>query len=359
MSSKLTMQREKSYSRSRDSFSWRNAIQPRSMVLCGLLLAVCGVPLSTPGWSQDTTAGNSGLSNPDSGVNQSELQRLAAEAAANRAAPAAPTPANLQGSTLNILELLRQGGGIMVVIGVISLLVVAVAFERLFALRRSKLFPRALRREVRRTCEESGPFHPQALFESAERYRCTASQILQDMLRKVGRPIPEVEAALAEGSQREADRLYSNVRWLTLAAAVSPLIGLLGTVWGMIIAFHDTTQLGAGSNKAEYLAEGIYVALVTTLGGLAVAIPAAICAHFFEGRITKMLATIDRELRRLMPRFESQEGRTRFDLNERGLYRRELGQANPPAPTDAARRPGSPLGTSEVPLTAPPPMRHK
>ncbi len=333
-------------------------IQAHSWLRYALLVTACAACLPQLGWSQ-APGGGSDAGNPDSGVNLDELQRLAAEAAANRAGPAAPTPANLQGSTLNILELLRQGGGIMAVIGLISLLVVAVAFERLFALRRSKLFPRGLRREVRRACEEVGPFHPQALFESAERSRSAASQILQDMLRKVGRPIPEVEAALAEGSQREADRLYSNVRWLSLAAAVSPLIGLLGTVWGMIIAFHDTTQLGAGSNKAEYLAEGIYVALVTTLGGLAVAIPAAICAHFFEGRITKMLATIDRELRLLMPRFESQEGRTRFDLNERGLYRRELAQAAPSAPATDARRAASPADASDAPLATRPSARHK
>src|SRR5690606_23965869 len=109
-----------------------------------------------------------GSGNPESGIEAGELQRLAAEAAANRSGPAAPTPADLQGSNLNILDLLRQGGGIMAVIGVISLLVVAVVFERLFALRSSKLFPRGLRREVRRTCEEVGPFHPQTLFESAE-----------------------------------------------------------------------------------------------------------------------------------------------------------------------------------------------
>ena len=60
-------------------------------------------------------------------------------------------------------------------------------------------------------------------------------------------------------------------------------MGLLGTVWGMIRAFHDTAQLAPGQNKADYLAEGIYVALVTTLAGLAVAIPAAIFSHYFEG----------------------------------------------------------------------------
>jgi biopolymer transport protein ExbB len=299
-----------------------------------------------------------GISSPEAGVDPAELQRLASEASANRAGPPAPTQTNLQGSNLNILELLRQGGGIMAVIGVISLMVVAVGFERLFALRRGKLYPGGLRREVRRASEESGPFQPHTLFETAERYRCAGSRILQDMLRKLGRPLPEVEAALAEGTQREADRLYGNVRWLTLAAAVTPLIGLLGTVWGMIIAFHDTTQLGAGSNKAEYLAEGIYVALVTTLGGLAVAIPAAIIAHFFEGRITKMLALIDTELRRLMPRFESQEGRTRYDLNERGLFRRDSAGSTPGS-TPAAESAKRAATATEIPLTTAPPVRHK
>lgn len=301
----------------------------RMTLLLAIYLIACG--------SYDVCSAQAvGSNTADAGVSPDELQRLAAEAAKNRANPPAPIPVPLRGSNINILELLRLGGGIMAVIGVISLWVVAVAFERLFALRSGKLFPSGLRREVRRACEEIGPFQPHSLFEAAGRYHCAASRIVHDMLRKLGRPIPEVEAALSEGTQREADRLYGNVRWLTLAAAVTPLIGLLGTVWGMIIAFHDTTQLGAGSNKAEYLAEGIYIALVTTLGGLAVAIPAAIIAHFFEGRITKMLAVIDTELRRLMPRFESQEGRTRFDLNERGMFRRDAATTAPPA--DSVRR---------------------
>ncbi len=83
----------------------------------------------------------------------------------------------------------------------------------------------------------------------------------------------------------------------------------------MIIAFYNTTKLGAGMNKAEFLAEGIYVALVTTLGGLAVAIPAAIFAHYFEGRITRILSLVDTELRSLLPVLEQLEGRGRFDAN--------------------------------------------
>ena len=113
-------------------------------------------------------------------------------------------------------------------------------------------------------------------------------------------------------SEREAGKLYANVRWLNLAAAITPLMGLLGTVWGMIRAFHDTTQLSPGQNKADYLAEGIYVALITTLGGLMVAIPAAIFAHYFEGRIQSLFLQIDEMLFSLMPQIERFEGKVRF-----------------------------------------------
>jgi biopolymer transport protein ExbB len=112
--------------------------------------------------------------------------------------------------------------------------------------------------------------------------------------------------------------LYANVRWLSLAAAVAPLLGLLGTVWGMIVAFHQTTQLETGQNKADFLAEGIYVALVTTLGGLAVAIPAAILAHYFEGRIQALFHQTDELLFNLLPQIERYEGRLRVSHQSLG-----------------------------------------
>ena len=133
------------------------------------------------------------------------------------------------------------------------------------------------------------------------------------MLLKVGRPHSEVEHAVGEASEREADRLYNNAKWLTLLAAVAPLWGLLGTVWGMIMAFYDTSRLLPGQNKADALAEGIYTALVTTLCGLFIAIPSAVLAHYFEGRITSLFHQIDELLFNLLPQVERYEGRVRFN----------------------------------------------
>jgi biopolymer transport protein ExbB len=103
------------------------------------------------------------------------------------------------------------------------------------------------------------------------------------------------------------------VSWLALAAAVAPLIGLLGTVWGITESFYDTTQLEVGQNRAEALSQGIYVALVTTICGLVIAVPATIAAHFFENRIVTLMNEIEEMGLNMLPQFERYEGKVRLD----------------------------------------------
>ncbi|GIW98479.1 MAG: hypothetical protein KatS3mg111_1812 [Pirellulaceae bacterium] len=264
------------------------------------------------------------------GLSEEELQQLAQQVDSD-AANAEEAPVRGQ---IDFLSLLLQGGAMMIPIGLMSLLVVAVALERLFALRAGALLPRGLRRELVRVGDLPPRQIPPALAAAVRRYRCVTTRIVADLLPKIGRPLPELEHAIGDSAQHEADLLYNNVRWLTLAAAVTPLIGLLGTVWGMIIAFYNTTQLGAGTNKAEFLAEGIYVALVTTLGGLAVAIPAAITAHYFEGKITNTVGAIEQQLKRLALRLESLEGKLRWSSEANQLVPIDVAARNEPMAGD-------------------------
>jgi biopolymer transport protein ExbB len=214
---------------------------------------------------------------------------------------------------------------LMIPIAALSLVVVAVGFERLFALRKSRIFPGRLHRELRRAAQDSPDVSPNELFRAAELVPSSASVVLKSLLGKVGRPLPELESAIAQGVQNEAERLYHNVRWLSLAAAIAPLLGLLGTVWGMILCFYNTSQLSAGSNRAAVLAEGIYIALVTTLAGLVVAIPAAILSHYFEGKISRTLNSVESELLRLAGRLERFEGKTRFEVTSQGIFSHPIG----------------------------------
>ncbi|MBC8353349.1 MAG: MotA/TolQ/ExbB proton channel family protein [Planctomycetes bacterium] len=213
---------------------------------------------------------------------------------------------------INILDLLVQGGFFMIPILLLSLLVVTFTIERFIGLRRTRVLPEELVAGLGQLGGPQGGFDPRKAYKLCQQYPSAAATVVRAMLLKIGRPHSEVEHAVSEASDREANRLYANVRWLILAAAVAPLLGLLGTVWGILRAFHDTTQLTPDVNKADYLAEGIYVALVTTLGGLCVAIPAAIFAHFFEGRVQTLFHQIDEMLFNLMPQVERFEGRVRF-----------------------------------------------
>ncbi len=263
--------------------------------------------------------------------------------AGDESAPATPAtsestaPAPNDGDEINILELLVSGGLFMIPLAFLSIVVVTVSIERALALRQSRVLPQELIAAIGRL-STAGGFDPRKAYRLCQEYPSATANVVRAMLLKVGRPHSEVEHTVAESSQREAERLYGNVRWLTMSAAVAPLIGLLGTVWGMIIAFHDTTRLAPGQNKADFLAEGIYIALVTTLGGLCVAIPAAMIAHYFEGRIQTLFHQIDELMFNLLPQIERYEGRVRFS---RQHGETEEPPVEPPAPVES-RRPAVP-----------------
>lgn len=236
---------------------------------------------------------------------------------------------------INVLDLAFRGGVLMIPITLMSVLTVIFGLERALGLRRRKVVPNELIRALGTMGEEKRTFDPRAAYRLAQRYPSAAANVLKAMLVKVGRPLPEIEQAMRDATEREAERLYGNVRMLTLSAAVTPLLGLLGTVQGMIQAFFVTSHLPTGADRAEMLAQGIYIALVTTFAGLCVAIPAAVLAHYFEGRIQNLLREIDESLLGLVPQLEVYEGRLRIKHDQ-------------PSPVEPSAR-------HEVPLPPPPP----
>ncbi len=214
---------------------------------------------------------------------------------------------------IEILELIKSGGFLMWPIGALSVLGLMFALERFIALRRGAIMPRRLFKQMTPYLEPS-KFSPMAIWAICEKYRSPAARVIQAALLKIGRPLPEIISAVESAKQDEATNMYRNVRWLTLVSSLAPLLGLLGTVWGMIQAFYITANLEIGANRAEQLSSGIYVALVTTAAGLAVAIPAALIAHLFEGRILKAFHKLDSKLLPLYDVLEKQEGKPRISL---------------------------------------------
>lgn len=195
-------------------------------------------------------------------------------------------------SGIDLLSLIIRGGGFMIPIALMSMLVVSLAVERLLAMRRHKVIPKRLKRELL-SLAAAPSFDPEAAFEACRVNRSATANVIRSMLLRTGQPLGEIERTAGEAVQREADQYAGPIRWLNLAAAATPLMGLLGTVWGMIVAFHQSSTLSADQSRSEQLSEGIYTALVTTLAGLIVAIPAAILAQYLENRVTKLFHQIE------------------------------------------------------------------
>ncbi|MCH2330146.1 MAG: MotA/TolQ/ExbB proton channel family protein, partial [Roseibacillus sp.] len=101
-----------------------------------------------------------------------------------------------------------------------------------------------------------------------------------------------VAKAVEDSAIREADKMKRSLRGLSIIAAVCPLLGLLGTVYGMIDAFQRTSSSGGAAKTAD-LATGIYEALVTTASGLTIAIPAMLLYQFLLSRVDGLIDHID------------------------------------------------------------------
>jgi len=198
------------------------------------------------------------------------------------------------------------GIAFMVALGLFSITGVTVAIERLVNTRRSCIVPDSFLSGLKQVTESSHST-PADLKAVCDAYNVPASVILLAGLQRSGRPFPEIEKAMEDVAAREMGALRSRVRPLIVAGSVTPLIGLLGTVVGMIIAFKTASQSGLG--KGEMLAQGIYMALMTTAAGLVIAIPSMLCAAYFNGRLEKYFRDIDAALMSTFPCFARAEKR--------------------------------------------------
>lgn len=287
---------------------------PTVAALWAVFAALSLFPAGAPG-QEASTEGPAAQGVVEEGLSPEEIAEKAEAALEDGGDEATETEetADVPTPTISILDLLFRGGWLMLPIIAMSFLVVAFGVERALGLRRGRVFPIALQEGLEEFIRGTDRVDPNQLVELCRQYPSSAATVLKAGLRRLGKPLADLEKATSDAENREADRLYTNVRWLSLAAGVTPLLGLLGTVWGMINAFFVTANLPTGANKAEYLADGIYVALVTTFAGLGVAIPAAVLAHFFEGRIQSLFRLLNETLFRLLPRLEKFEGRVRHE----------------------------------------------
>ncbi|MGB7328341.1 MAG: MotA/TolQ/ExbB proton channel family protein [Rubripirellula sp.] len=196
------------------------------------------------------------------------------------------------------VEKIRQGGWLMVPLGICSLIVFALSIERMIALRRGRVIPRPFVRRFTE-CVEDGQLSYEEATEICEEFDCPVAEVFQAAVRRWGRPMFEVEQAVMDAGDRVSDSLKRFLRVFHAISNVAPLLGLLGTVLGMIEAF-DIMSSQESIGRPEMLASGISVALVTTAGGLSVAIPAYLAYMYFSSKSDSYLNEIDKLCQRVV-----------------------------------------------------------
>ena len=187
-----------------------------------------------------------------------------------------------------MLAIFLKGGPIMVPLAILSVLGVAVTIEKFISLRHSKV----IQSEIVGCIESIRSLSdiPMAI-KMCERFNTPFANIVRTGLEESSEPIVIVRQVMEDTGRREVKRLERYMVVLETVAAASPLLGLLGTVFGMIKVFSVISVAGVG--QAGLLSGGIAQALITTAFGLSIGIPALVAYNFLDSRVEGLVIKID------------------------------------------------------------------
>jgi biopolymer transport protein ExbB len=194
-----------------------------------------------------------------------------------------------------MFELLKAGGWLMLPIVAASVLALAIIIERFWALQRRRVLPRHLVAQVYQWAKNN---QLDAARINALRAGSPLGQVLAAGLANLQQDREIMKESIEETGRHVVHELERYLNSLGTIAAVTPLLGLLGTVIGMIKVFSAITVQGVGN--PTILAGGISEALITTAAGLSVAIPALMCYRYFRGRIDELVVGMEQEALKLV-----------------------------------------------------------
>jgi biopolymer transport protein ExbB len=207
-------------------------------------------------------------------------------AVAPHVAAAQETAASSADAPETFFEILRHSGLVGLLILLLSVGAVSLIIEHVMTIREKVLMPPGLAEDVR------GLLAGGKLAAAQERCRQSPSFlgfVLEAGIGEVEGGWPAVEKAMEDAAADQSARLYRKIEYLSVIGSIAPMLGLLGTVIGMILAFREVAGT-QGAARAADLAQGIYLALVTTVEGLIVAIPAVAAFAVFRNRVDQLVA---------------------------------------------------------------------
>lgn len=219
---------------------------------------------------------------------------------ANAPAAATPTPDRTPAKakdervgkiSTNVIDMIEALGFWNIPFAIASIIFLWFTVDRLVVLRRGRVIPRPFVQRFLRLLE-AGELEQDEALEVCLENQSPVAIVFAHAVRKWGKSAVEVEQAIIDGGERQVTDLRRNLRILMGVHTITPMLGLLGTVFGMLESFTLISTSGA-MGKTDQLAAGIALALVTTVVGLLISIPALAMYIYFCGRIDTLVAEID------------------------------------------------------------------
>ncbi|MDH4183430.1 MAG: MotA/TolQ/ExbB proton channel family protein [Nitrospinota bacterium] len=208
-----------------------------------------------------------------------------------------------------VVSVFAKGGPVMWPILFCSILALAICLERGYNLRHEKVINPTFTAEVRRLSTKGDLDRALALCSGNS---FAMARILKAGLNRASHGILEIERAIEAAGAHETTLMEANLRGLGVLANITPMLGLLGTVTGMIKAFNVISEAGTGN--PSLVASGIAEALITTAAGLIIGIPALAAYHYFRNKVDRFIYDMEEEslffvedLIKAMERFEAME----------------------------------------------------
>lgn len=191
--------------------------------------------------------------------------------------------------SLSILDLAIKGGWIMIVLAVMSVIAVYIFIERYLTINKASKEDKHFMNNIRDFMHNGRLDSALSLCRNNE---SPIARMIEKGLIRIGRPLNDINIAIENVGKLEVSRMEKNIAGLATIAGAAPMLGFLGTVTGMVIAFYDMSMAGNNIDIA-LLSNGIYQAMITTVGGLIVGIVAYVFYNILVARVEKLVFILE------------------------------------------------------------------
>ena len=183
-------------------------------------------------------------------------------------------------------ELFMGGGWLMWVLVLLAAVMIFIFVERFIAIRRATRLDNNFMNRIRDFISQG---NINAAIDLCRRTDSPVARMIEKGIERIGRPMADIQTSIENVANVEVAKLESGLPWLASISGGAPMIGFLGTVVGMVQVFISMSANTSGAIELAQLSSGMYVAMVTTVGGLIVGIPSYFAHNYLVARIERLV----------------------------------------------------------------------